>query len=207
MKNNPYQTISTKKISPLFGVFTNNYSNPFLAAGENFVQQRSVSKTISGLKGWLTFITCFVLGFGSLDAQSITWAFVNAVGFVDDPDASLRWTIGEPLSLETSDETASLRVGFMPFAYVEDITSATMTINPDIEISIAPNPAAEEIHVQVPGEKHYIIRILSMDGLSRLASDITSEMTIDIQSLPAGTYVLYVMDPNGTYNSKSFIKS
>jgi len=168
---------------------------------------KSKSLTRFSQKGWLTIITCCFLAIGSLDAQSITWAIVNAAGYTDGTDGSLRWTIGEPMTTETTGETGTLRMGFLPFVFTEEITSATMIINPDIAISISPNPAADQIHVQVPGEDHYLVRIISLDGRSKIASDITSEMQVDIQSLPAGAYVLYVIASNGTYNSKTFVKS
>jgi hypothetical protein len=140
-----------------------------------------------------------------LDAQSITWTFVNAAGFEDGPDGSLRWTIGEPLTVEVGDETATLRVGFLPFAYVEQ-TSATTALDPDIEIMISPNPASDQINVQVPGLENHRIRILSMDGNAALAAEVISQAEIDIRSLPDGAYVLYAIGPDGIFNTKTFIK-
>jgi len=161
----------------------------------------------SSWKRWLLCITFGALSLAAIDAQSITWAFVNAAGFDDGPEMSLRWTIGEALTLEVQDATARLRVGFMPFAYVDQGTSASQSLDPDIEISIIPNPASEEIQLRVPGDARNLVRIVSIDGKSKLAAEVTYETRIDITTLPAGPYILYVIDPSGAFNTKTFIKS
>jgi hypothetical protein len=168
---------------------------------------KNESHSIRSRKGWLSLVTCFILFFGSIHAQSITWAIVNAAGFENGAEGSLRWTIGEPLTLEVAGEEASLRVGFMPFVFVEEITSASRALDPDIKITISPNPATEEIHVNVPGHERCMIRILSLDGRSKMAADISYDASLDIRSLPSGPYVLYVIKPNGAFNSTKFIKS
>ena len=160
-----------------------------------------------GYNRWLMILTCLMFASASSFSQSISWTFVNAAGFEDGDNASLRWTMGEPLTLEVSGVSGSLRVGFMPFAYYEEVISSYMTIDPDIEISISPNPASDDLYVQVPQNNGYILRILSMDGRAHIAGEINHTTRIDIRSLPAGTYVLYIMNPAGTYNSKTFIKS
>lgn len=148
------------------------------------------------------FITC-----SSISAQAITWSIVNAAGFDDGPDASLRWTIGEPLTAEVIGDDASLRVGFFPFAWVETGTTAYTVFQPEIEIRISPNPAGNTLLVQVPGEIQYQLRILSLNGVSELTSQFTTATNLDIRSLPSGPYVLYVIDPKGHFNSIPFIKS
>lgn len=154
----------------------------------------------------LLVLTCALLSSGLLGAQSITWTFVNAAGFEDGPDGSLRWTIGEPLTVEVGDKTATLRVGFLPFAYVEQ-TSASTALSRDIEIVISPNPASDQIDLRVPGLQRYDIRILSVSGNAALATGVISQAQIDIRSLPDGAYVLYAIDPDGNFNTKTFIKS
>lgn len=167
---------------------------------------KNILQSRCSYKRWLPFISFFFIGFCTLEAQSITWAIVNAAGFEDGPDASLRWTIGEPLALEINGVQGTMRVGFMPFAYYEELVS-TPSIDPDIEISISPNPASDEIYVRLPHDDRYTIYILSMGGPPQITSGISTSATIDIRSLPAGSYVLYVRNSAGAYNSKPFIKS
>lgn len=156
---------------------------------------------------WLSIVTCCFLSFSAVDAQSITWAIVNAAGFEDGDAGSLRWTIGEPLTLEVSGDAGSLRIGFMPFTFVEEITSASRSLDANIKISLSPNPATDEVRVQIPGEENCMIRIVSLDGRSMMAADIIHDASLDIRSLPSGPYVLYVIDPAGAFNSTTFIKS
>lgn len=168
---------------------------------------KQITNTHGRFKGkCLLVLTCVLFSCGMLDAQSITWTFVNAAGFEDGPDGSLRWTIGEPLTVEVGDETATLRVGFMPFAYVGQ-TSASTALDPDIEITISPNPASDQMDVRVPGLESYQIRILAMNGNSTIATEVISQARIDIRALPDGAYVLYAIDPDGKFNTKTFIKS
>lgn len=155
----------------------------------------------------LIVLTCFACASQSGNAQSITWAFVNATGFDEGPDCRLRWTIGEPMTTEVSGEYGTLRMGFLPFAFADDQVSATMDVNEDITITVTPNPASEEIRINVPGDEQYAIRILSIDGKPMIANDINDALTMDIRSFPDGIYVLYVLATNGTYNSTTFIKS
>jgi hypothetical protein len=158
-------------------------------------------------KRWLSVVACCVLGLGSVDAQSITWAIVNAAGFENGDNGSLRWTIGEPLTLEVSGDAGSMRIGFMPFAFLEEEITLSRTLDPDIEITLAPNPAADNIRISVPGHENQMIRIFSLDGRSELKTEINHEVQLDIRSLPSGPYVLYVINPTGTFNSTTFIKS
>lgn len=155
---------------------------------------------------WLTCLILLSLIPLSGHAQTITWAFVNAAGFDEGPDCRLAWTMGEPMTTETSGEQGTLRMGFIPFA-AEGETTATMRIDPAIVITLSPNPAADWITIHVPTDEQYLVRILSIDGRSGIASDITHEVTLDIRTLPAGTYVLYILDTDGDYNSTLFIKS
>jgi Secretion system C-terminal sorting domain len=156
---------------------------------------------------WLLLLGCCLVAFASLQAQSITWTFVNAAGFEDGDQGSLRWTIGEPVTVEVSDGTASLRMGFLPFAFMEDGSSATHTLRTDIDITIAPNPASELINVHLPEATPYTIRILSMDGTTQMETTATAHVQIDLNRLPVGAYLLYAIDPDGSFNTKTFIKS
>jgi len=158
-------------------------------------------------KRWLPLLTCCILASGPANAQSISWSIVNATGYTDGDDGSLRWTIGEPLTYEAIGEDGSLRLGFMPYTFVEEEILSTHVFNPDLEISLSPNPATDNIVVRLPGQDHYIVHIFSFDGRSQMTAGITSVTNIDIQSLPSGSYVLYVLDPKGSFNSISFIKS
>lgn len=168
---------------------------------------KNESRITCSYSRWLSVVACCFLAFSAVHAQSVTWAIVNAAGFEDGVDGSLRWTIGEPLTLEASGDAGSMRVGFMPFAFVEEITSVSGTLDAGIEITLSPNPASEEIRVQIPGEEVCRIRIVSLDGRSKMATDIIHEARLDIRSLPSGPYVLCVTDPAGAFNSTTFIKS
>jgi len=157
---------------------------------------------------WLIVLAAFSLLHTYSSAQSITYTFVNAAGFDDGVNCSLRWTIGEPMTTETTGENGTLRMGFLPFSFTEDLASAVhMPLDANIRISVAPNPATDQIRVKSPEDQRYLLRIISLDGRAILASDIINESVIDIHSWPPGVYVLYVLDLNGSYNSIQFIKS
>jgi hypothetical protein len=155
---------------------------------------------------WLLALICSLFLSDTSHSQSLDFSFVNAAGFDDGPAGSLRWTIGEPVTLEVSGEQGSLRVGFLHVTFPEDIVSSTMSMDPYITISLTPNPARDEIRVQLPNDDPSMIRILSMDGQPFIAADITGEVSLDIRTLPAGQYLLYVLNLSGHYNTQSFIK-
>jgi hypothetical protein len=156
---------------------------------------------------WLLLITMCLMSFGTIGAQSITWAIVAAAGFEDGNDGGLRWVMGEPLTTEVTGEAGTLRVGFLPFTYFEEDVSASTFLDPTIDITIAPNPASSDLRIQVPGSGTRFIRIISIDGVSHMGVEISNDELIDIHSLPSGPYVLYVIEPSGSFNSKTFIKS
>ncbi len=168
---------------------------------------KNLSTPIYNVLRWLPLVAGCLVACSSLQAQSITWAFVNAAGFVDGADASLRWTIGEPLTTEVRGDDGSLRVGFFPFPFIESGTTATTSFHPEMEISISPNPAVNTLHVQVPGDDPFQLRILSINGVPAMSARVTNDTSLDIRALPSGYYVLYIIDAQGAFNSISFIKS
>jgi hypothetical protein len=155
----------------------------------------------------LLFTMVSILYLPKLQAQTITWSFVNAAGFDEGPDMSLRWTIGEPMTTETSGEQGSLRMGFLSFTIPADITAVKMQYSESMQLHVSPNPTTDFIQVTTADDARYLVRILSLSGVPMLATDMTRSQTIDTRSLSPGTYVLYALDnTNNTYQSTTFIK-
>src|SRR5687768_2172651 len=158
-------------------------------------------------KKYILLLTCFLSLF-FLHAQSITWSIVNAAGFEDGVDGSVRWTFGEPLTMEIKGVDGAMRVGFLPFSYLEDeITVSSTEVELDLNIMVSPNPAQDELHIQVPHGTNQHIRIMSLEGKQVMSFDITSDARLDIRDLPSGPYILHLVDPSGNNNAIAFIKS
>jgi len=139
-------------------------------------------------------------------SQELRWEFVNAAGLMDGDSASLRWTIGESFSTEVNGTTASLRVGFLPFAYVEDQTSASSNLNKDIEIVVSPNPASNYINVRLQEAEMYVLRFIAQNGSELFSTNFTGSYKHDISGYPNGAYTIIVIDALGAFNTTTIVK-
>gem|GEM_PF-5247228 len=76
------------------------------------------------------------------------------------------------------------------------------------ELNIYPNPATDQITVELPGEMTYELKLFSMDGrLLRSRSVAHSrQSTLSLQGLPPGLYLLFVKS-EGAYAVKKFVKN
>lgn len=144
---------------------------------------------------------------GTIQAQSIQWAIVNAASFEESDQGYLHWTAGENFTTEFHSEHGTMRIGFLPFPLEPENSTYTSSLDPDIVITMYPNPATDLLYLRVPARHQQKVRILSLDGRMTMGANIQSTVTIDIQALPAGAYALYVIDPSGSFNSTTFIKS
>ncbi|MBL7766617.1 MAG: T9SS type A sorting domain-containing protein [Chitinophagaceae bacterium] len=75
-----------------------------------------------------------------------------------------------------------------------------------MDVRVYPNPANRIIHIEGPTQEiNY--RILSSDGRMYLQGHCSMPSSIDLESLPAGFYVLQVKDQKGNLIQRKFLRS
>lgn len=78
------------------------------------------------------------------------------------------------------------------FVFENDILSSTFTIRQDSDIKVYPNPAVNEINIEVSDDRKYITKLFSLDG--QLINHDVNTLKINVQSLPAQTYILEITE-------------
>ena len=79
-------------------------------------------------------------------------------------------------------------------------------------INVYPNPAAEEVRVdyRLPvGHSHADLRVFAMDGTLLIRERVTNtsgDLVLNVEKLPAGTYMLNVLLDNGRTAAGRFVK-
>lgn len=70
----------------------------------------------------------------------------------------------------------------------------------EIELTLSPNPASENVQIQVSKEQKYSINVLSIDGkLMATQAENFGETTYEISQLVAGVYVIRIGFEDGTF--------
>ena len=139
-------------------------------------------------------------------AQELHWEFINAGGSVEGDSARLHWTIGESLTTEVNGETASLRMGFLPFSKIEDELSSVKYLNDNIEILISPNPVSDYLNVHVNNVGVYELKLIAQNGAELFTTKFRGSYSYDVSSYAAGAMTVIITDEAGTFNSTKFIK-
>ena len=90
-----------------------------------------------------------------------------------------------------------------------DLVSDTEDIFYD-EISVFPNPASDILHVSLANEfsEPYLVEIISIDGtrsISEKQNQLSKNLSLNIQSLRSGTYVLKLTGQDAVYTQKFMV--
>ena len=83
------------------------------------------------------------------------------------------------------------------------------TINPLVTISLYPNPAFNSLNISMDGfDSEVLLEILDVNGRNVLAEKKSSSerTTLNIESLPAGIYMLRVSDEVGNFSVMKWVK-
>ena len=74
-------------------------------------------------------------------------------------------------------------------------------------MKIAPNPAQHQIQIVTPDNRSMDLNIYHISGkLIRTISNYQNRQFVDIQELPAGTYLATLRDTEGMQYQKKFVK-
>ena len=140
-----------------------------------------------------TFLLAALLLLSSLvmAQTAVTTTGGTAAGAV----GSFSYSVGQPATLNTSNDSKSAHEGVMqPATYrVESISEAQ-----DIAVSIFPNPTSDGVTLQRDyTDKPLTVELYSADGQRLETSDWeTSTMRLDMSRYAAGSYILKVNTDN-----------
>ncbi len=128
-------------------------------------------------------------------AQSVTpELYTTSGGSGSSSEASVTWSIGEPVTETAVGTSARLTQGFNQPRF--NFTIGTIENEADAGISVYPNPSADLIVVEAHDPLAGCMAIfLDMDGRRVLVSRLTDQRsTIDISSLVPANYILDLRD-------------
>ena len=91
-----------------------------------------------------------------------------------------------------------------PWRVSTGVTVISSPTTPESSWTIYPNPARDEIHIQMEGEFKGQFEVYNLMGNLLLRS---TETNLDIQMLPVGTYLLVKREKNGEFESKRWVKN
>jgi beta-glucanase (GH16 family) len=90
--------------------------------------------------------------------------------------------------------------------YELDNSSGEREISDKFKFNIFPNPAYDVLKIQLDNPEHYTVRIIDVSGKTVIHKKNNASSEIDIQSLPAGTYILYASNDKIMISKKFIIK-
>lgn len=83
---------------------------------------------------------------------------------------------------------------------VQDVVGATSG-----KLNVYPNPASNVVHVSLGSTQNYKLRIVDMNGRTHIALNCNGNTEINIQSLPAGNYIL-LADDGAVVHTQTIVK-
>jgi len=110
-------------------------------------------------------------------------------------NASLCWTLGEPLSETDGSSTNYLTQGFQQPSSIT-VTNVISPTSPQGNISAYPNPVTSTVYLQNNGESKTLnVELVDMDGKTITAKIMTTpQEQFDLSSYANGIYFLKVYD-------------
>lgn len=114
------------------------------------------------------------------------------------PDATISWTIGEPVINTVSGGGNTLTQGFQqPWADISTVIGENAGSAPDIRVY--PNPVRHVLNVDVPGDAGQDqLELLDAAGRTVLQTNTTGDHTeLDLTRYGAGNYFLRVLNAEG----------
>lgn len=148
----------------------------------------------------LFIIFFFPFSFSSLYSQSISPVLISSSGnYFSNSNNSLSWSLGEVVIESFENNQISLTQGFhQPVQLI--ITNFDNTSNLNYNIKVYPSPASDFLTIENnTAQLGAEVQILSSDGkIVQYKKMNGSSETINIQSLPAGTYICLIHYKNST---------
>jgi hypothetical protein len=147
----------------------------------------------------LTILIC-VFRVTSLRAQEVV---ATSGDFFTNPNGSISWTLGEPISESFAANQQVFSQGFQQSA--QNYSAISIICNTDL-IEIFPNPFAEIIHLQnQTDEKELMLALydekMALIKKTTIQTGFNNESIISFQDLEAGVYFLHIYSENGKVES------
>ncbi|WP_235297472.1 T9SS type A sorting domain-containing protein [Portibacter marinus] len=133
-----------------------------------------------------------------VSAQCYAQSVVASAGETSTPKQLVwSWTLGESAIATTQNDHLLFTEGFQqPNIVVEEIFATTRS---NAEISIQPNPTADEVTIRSKDLDMTTTTLFLYDqsgrrNMIRAEQTLTNEMKINLSNLPSGIYLLHLMD-------------
>jgi|GEM_PF-3277729 len=182
-----------------------------IAVGRN----GTIVKTVNGGETWNSLLSNTTKHLFSVD-------FVNInEGYIAGQTGTLLYTNNggntwESINLPTTqdlnaitvtksgnDSYAAIVVGNNGTAYWTSVVKVSVSETNQNDIEVYPNPVEKVLHVNLSTNENFTVSILSNLGTEMLS--ISNQHSIDVSSLPSGTYYVQILTPKGIQRSR-FVK-
>ncbi len=87
--------------------------------------------------------------------------------------------------------------------------SAAAAIDESVELRVFPQPAQQQLHIEIAGEDLQSYRLLSLDGkvlIENAGNGLGTEATLDVEQFPAGFYLLEVAGETQNWQQKVVVQ-
>ncbi len=148
-----------------------------------------------------------VLSTGTAAAQSLTPDAIASSGSTfSDGTSQLDWTLGEPATFTFTAGSTILTQGFhQPNLLITALSDAAE----EVSLTVFPNPVIDQVQLQFGLEKENVtVELLSADGklLSSQNAVHVKNLSVDMETCVAGTYLLSVKDKHSKTRTYRIIK-
>jgi hypothetical protein len=168
---------------------------------------RFTTNKYNAMKKQLLTIAAMAL-FGAIKAQTVMPEVLSSSGGSgQSAQASLAWTIGEPVTTTVSNGTSTLTQGFQQPTLL--IATAQKENNELTSLLVYPNPTADYVTLKMDqsNQTAYIYRVF--DSAGKLVSEgkaTAANPNISFQGLASGQYTISLFNQNSKQQSISIIK-
>lgn len=152
------------------------------------------------MKRLLFFIIIVKISLSCISQEIIT----SSGDFIQGSAITLSWSLGECVTETFTNSESIITQGFQQSNY--SIATLLMSPSLDFGINVFPVPTSNYLKIKITGKNAPGIRLSLIDiyGNILIFQDIISDdMSINIESLSSGVYMLKVVDNNGKF-LKSF---
>ncbi len=96
---------------------------------------------------------------------------------------------------ETGDDTINVKQLLENDSLLNPLNVNKISTTAGIQAFIYPNPASNKVNIYLSKKSNYKVRLLNITGQNVLQTDsFTDNTTIDVKNIPAGLYIVEVMD-------------
>lgn len=159
------------------------------------------------IPGYCLFSILFILMLIAPSKGHGQEVLATAGTYAEAAQGSLNWTIGEPLIATGIAGETILSQGFhQPLLMVTSVEA----VDPKIALKLYPNPSSDLLNIELleTGGNDFEAVLFHPDGkaLKRQRLDFQAVQVMNLQSLPAGTYLLSVFQDQELQASFSVVK-